>query len=191
SDTFATGLLNLDITIADGNPGAVGVRFGGAQLFQLQDVDIEVGDGYPGIDHNANLIQRVNVHGGQVGLLAYAASPGWQTTIIDSTFTGQTESAIRLHTDSKLSIIRTRFSDSPAGITATPAQTQRLYIQDSLFEQITGPVITLNDSSSIPATDEPELVRAQNQLNVINTGVVDSGPLLRTLPSGDTWTYPA
>ncbi|MPV35460.1 glycosyl hydrolase family 28-related protein [Georgenia subflava] len=190
NDTFGTGLVNVDITVDEGNPGAVGVRFGGAQMFLLQDVDIDMGDGYAGIDHNANLIQRVNVRGGQFGLLAFAASPGWQTTIIDSSFTGQAESGIRLHTDAKLSIIRTRFTDLPRGIEATPAQTQRLYVQDSLFEGIDGPVITLNDSESVPATDEPDLVRAQNQLNIVSTGVVDSGPLLRTQPSGSTWTVP-
>ena len=191
SDTFGTGLVNVDLEVGAGNPGAVGVRFGGAQMFVLQDVDIRMGDGYAGIDHNANLIQRVNVSGGRVGLLAYAASPGWQTTIIDSTFSGQTEAAVRLHTDAKLSIIRTQIIDVPVGIEATPAQTQRLSIQDSLFERVSGPAIVLNESSSVPAAEEPELVRAQNQLNVVNTGVVDTAALLRTMPSGDTWSFPA
>lgn len=192
NDTFGTGLINLDVRVADGNPSAVGVRFGGAQMFLLQDVDIDMGDGYAAIDHNANLIQRVNIHGGQVGMLAYAASPGWQTTIIDSTFTGQQDAAIQLHTDAKLSIIRTRFASSARGIeVASTRQTQRLYVQDSIFTDITGPVITLNDTSSVLDPEEPDLVAAQNQLNIVNTGVVRSGALLRTQPSGDTWTYPA
>ena len=191
NDTFGTGLVNVDIAVDEGNPGAVGVRFGGAQMFVLQDVDIDLADGYAGIDHNANLIQRVNVRGGEFGLLAFAASPGWQTSILDTTFSGQAQAAIRLHTDAKLSIIRTRVTDVPHAIDTIPEQSQRLYVQDSLFEDVTGPVISLNDSDSIPAPDEPELVRAQNQLNVVNTGVVDSGPLVRTSPSGDTWTFPA
>ena len=178
------------LRIGAGNPAAVGVRFGGAQMFLLQDVDIHVGDGYAGIDHNANLVQRVNVYGGAVGLLAYAASPGWQTTVLDSSFVGQREAAVRLHTDSKLSLIRDRFADAPAGIVATPGQTQRLYVQDSVFENIGGAAITFNDSESIPASSEPELVRAQNQLNVVSTGVAGTGALLTTLPSGRTWTRP-
>lgn len=190
NDTFATGLVNVDITVGPGNPGAVGVRFGGAQMFLLQDVDIDMGDGHAAVDHNANLLQRVNVTGGRYGLLAFAASPGWQTTIVDSTFTGQSEAAILLHTDAKLSIIRNRFTDMPRAIEAIPGQTQRLYVQDSVFERVTGPVITLNDSESIPAPEEPELVRGQNQLNVVSSGVVDSGPLLRTMPSARTWTLP-
>jgi hypothetical protein len=190
NDTFGTGLINVDIRIGPGNPAAVAVRFSGAQMFLLQDVDIHVGDGYAGIDHNANLIQRVNVYGGAVGLLAYAASPGWQTTVLDSSFVGQREAAVRLHTDSKLSLIRDRFADAPAGIVATPGQAQRLYVQDSVFENIGGAAITLNDSESIPASSEPELVRAQNQLNVVNTGVAGAGALLTTLPSGRTWTGP-
>ncbi|WP_163543147.1 glycosyl hydrolase family 28-related protein [Occultella kanbiaonis] len=190
NDTFGTGLVNVNIVVAEHNPGAVGVRFGGAQMFLLQDVGITLADGYAGIDHNANLLQRVTVRGGQFGLLAFAASPGWQTTILDSTFTGQQVAAIRLHTDAKLSIVRTRFADAAAGIETIPDASQRLVIEDSLFERIAGPVITLNDSASIPATSEPDLVRAQNQLNVLNTGVIDSGPLLRTLPSATTWTSP-
>ncbi|MEU4779757.1 glycosyl hydrolase family 28-related protein [Micromonospora sp. NPDC023633] len=190
NDTFGTGLINLDIRIEPGNPAAVAVRFSGAQMFVLQDLDIHVGTGYAGIDHNANLIQRVNVHGGTVGMLAFAASPGWQTTLLDTTFTGQREAAIKLHTDSKLSLIRNRFVDSPAGIVATPDQTQRLYVQDSVFENISGSAITLNDSESVAGGNEPELVRAQNQLNVVDTGVTGTGALLTTVPSGRTWVGP-
>ncbi|WP_328414390.1 discoidin domain-containing protein [Micromonospora sp. NBC_00389] len=190
NDTFGTGLINLDIRIAPGNPAAVAVRFSGAQMFVLQDLDIHVGTGYAGIDHNANLIQRVNVHGGTVGMLAFAASPGWQTTLLDTTFTGQREAAIKLHTDSKLSLIRNRIADSPTGIVATPDQTQRLYVQDSVFQNISGSAITLNDSESVPGGGEPELVRAQNQLNVVDTGVTGTGALLTTVPSGRTWAGP-
>ncbi|HEY0700484.1 MAG TPA: glycosyl hydrolase family 28-related protein, partial [Micromonospora sp.] len=190
NDTFGTGLVNLDIRIGAGNPAAVAVRFSGAQMFLLQDLDIHVGDGYAGIDHNANLIQRVRVTGGAVGLLGYAASPGWQTTLLDTTFTGQREAAIRLHTDSKLSLIRNRFADAPAGIVANPGQTQRLYVQDSVFENIAGAAITLNDSESIPGGTEPDLVRGQNQLNVVDTGVTGVGALLTTVPSGRTWVGP-
>ncbi|CAM3281643.1 glycosyl hydrolase family 28-related protein [Occultella aeris] len=190
NDTFGTGLVNVNIVVAEHNPGAIGVRFGGAQMFLLQDVGISLADGYAGIDHNANLLQRVTVRGGQFGMLAFAATPGWQTTVLDSSFSGQEVAAIRLHTDAKLSIVRTRFADAAAGIETIPASSQRLVIEDSLFERIAGPVITLNDSASLPATSEPELVQAQNQLNVLNTGVIDSGPLLRTLPSATTWTSP-
>ncbi|MFI5488608.1 glycosyl hydrolase family 28-related protein [Micromonospora echinaurantiaca] len=190
NDTFGTGLVNLDIRIGAGNPAAVAVRFSGAQMFLLQDLDIHVGDGYAGIDHNANLIQRVKVHGGRFGMLAYAASPGWQTTVLDTTFEGQRDAAVKLHTDSKLSLIRNRIAHTPAGIVATPGQTQRLYVQDSVFEDIAGAAITLNDSDSVPATEEPELVRAQNQLNVVQTGVAGVGALLTTAPSGRTWAGP-
>ncbi|MEU6074205.1 glycosyl hydrolase family 28-related protein [Micromonospora sp. NPDC047074] len=190
NDTFGTGLVNLDIRIGSGNPAAVAVRFSGAQMFVLQDLDIHVGDGYAGIDHNANLIQRVNVYGGTVGMLAFAASPGWQTTLLDTTFSGQREAAVKLHTDSKLSLIRNRFLDSPAGIVATPGQTQRLYVQDSVFENISGSAITLNDSASVAGGSEPELIRAQNQLNVVDTGVSGTGALLTTVPSGHTWAGP-
>jgi hypothetical protein len=190
NDTFGTGLVNVDLSVGAGNPDAIGVRFSGAQMFLLQDVDIDMGDGYAGIDHNANLMQRVNVRGGRVGLLAFAASPGWQTTIMDSSFTEQSEVAILLHTDAKLSLVRTLVADTARGIVANPGQSQRLHIEDSVFERIGGPAITMNGSESLPAAGEGDLIRAQNQLNIVNTGVIDAGALLRTQPSGRTWAVP-
>jgi hypothetical protein len=114
NDTFGTRLVNVNVVVAEHNPGAVGVRFGGAQMFLLQDVGISLADGHAGIDHNANLLQRVTVRGGQFGMLAFAATPVWQTTVLDSSFPGQQVAAIRLHTDAKLSIVRTRFADAAA-----------------------------------------------------------------------------
>lgn len=191
NDTFGTGLVNVDLTVAAGNPAAVGIRFSGAQLFLLQDVDFDMGDGYAAIHHQANLIQRVRVTGGRVGLLAWAASPGWQTTVMDSTFTGQTEAAIRSHTDAKLSVLRTTISDTPSGIEATPGFTQRLYVQDSVFRDISGSAVTLNDADAIPdAAVDPELYRAQNQMNIVGTGLMNSNALLTMTPSGRTWSVP-
>ena len=67
NDTFGSGLVNLDIRVEPGNPNTFAVRFAGAQLCILQDLDIHVGEGHTGIDHNANLIQRVRVFGGEIG----------------------------------------------------------------------------------------------------------------------------
>jgi hypothetical protein len=192
NDTFGTSLVNVNVTVADGNPAAVGIRFSGAQLFMLQDVDFDMGDGLAAIHHNANLIQRVNVTGGRVGMLAWAATPGWQTTIMDSSFTGQREAAIRTNTDAKLSVLRTTISDTSSGIEATPGFTQRVYVQDSLFRNISGSAITLNDGEAIPdVAIDPELNRAQNQVNVVDTGLVETGALLTTVPSQRTWAVPS
>ncbi len=113
NDTFGTALINLDIRIGPGNPDAMGVRFGGAQLCLLQDLDIEVGDGLCGIDHNANLIHRVRVTGGQVGLRAWAASAGWQTTLLDCRFTGQSHAAVTMGNDAKLVVVRAVIAKTP------------------------------------------------------------------------------
>ncbi|MFW6722634.1 hypothetical protein ACHZ98_21190 [Streptomyces sp. MAR4 CNY-716] len=44
NDTSGSGPVNLDIRIGPGNPDAIAVRFGGAQLCLLQDLDIGAGD---------------------------------------------------------------------------------------------------------------------------------------------------
>src|SRR5690606_2488873 len=127
----------------------------------------------------------------EVGWQAYAATPGWQTTLLDASFEGQRDAAITLGTDAKLSIIRTRFANAPHGIRVDlPNQWQHLYVQDSIFEDISEAVVTLNDPETFPAEDEAELIQAQNQLNLLNTGVADAGALVRFTPSGRSWLGP-
>ncbi|MFG1815936.1 glycosyl hydrolase family 28-related protein [Kribbella sp. NPDC049174] len=168
NDTFGSGLINLDLTIGPGNPRAIAVRFGGAQLCVLQDLDLDVGDGWAGIDHNANLIQRVRVTGGAVGLNAFAASAGWQTTVLDCRFTGQRETAIRTNNDAKLVVVRTVLADAPRGVECVPGQFVHLYLQNCLLDDLTDSGIVLNDSELLPGATNP-LIRNSNQLNLVDS----------------------
>nr|WP_260611427.1 glycosyl hydrolase family 28-related protein [Streptomyces sp. WAC04770] len=189
NDTFGTALINLDIRIGPGNPDAMGVRFGGAQLCLLQDLDIEVGDGLCGIDHNANLIHRVRVTGGQVGLRAWAASAGWQTTLLDCRFTGQSHAAVTMGNDAKLVVVRAVIAKTPRAFEAAPGQTQHLYIQDTHLDHVSDVAVTLNDSTSLPGS-ENDLVRLSNQLTLLNCTTVSTPDLLLLTPSGARTTAP-
>ncbi|WP_239930428.1 glycosyl hydrolase family 28-related protein [Streptomyces sp. COG20] len=189
NDTFGTALINLDIRIGPGNPDAMGVRFGGAQLCLLQDLDIEVGDGLCGIDHNANLIHRVRVTGGQVGLRAWAASAGWQTTLLDCRFTGQSHAAVTMGNDAKLVVVRAVIAKTPRAFEAAPGQTQHLYIQDTHLDHVSDVAVTLNDSTSLPGS-ENDLVRLSNQLTLLNCTTASTPDLLLLTPSGARTTAP-
>ncbi|TCC53731.1 hypothetical protein E0H75_08640 [Kribbella capetownensis] len=178
NDTFGSGLINLDVTIGAGNPQAIAVRFGGAQLCVLQDLDLDVGDGRAGIDHNANLIQRVRVRGGAVGFNAYAASAGWPTTVLDCRFTGQRETAIRANNDAKLVLVRTVLADAPCGAECAPGQFLHLYLENCVLDHVAEGIV-INDSDQLPGATDPR-IRYSNQVNLIDS-VVRSTPTLLTL----------
>ncbi|NUT38184.1 MAG: hypothetical protein HOV79_34475 [Hamadaea sp.] len=183
NDTFGTALINVDIRIGPGNPDAIAVRFGGAQLCLAQDIDIDVGDGRIGIDHNANLIQRVRVTGGEVGFFAYAASAGWQTTLLDCRFTGQRRTAVAMFNDAKLVVVRAGIGDVPRAFDSNPGQWQHLYIQDSHFHDVRDVVVALNDSTAIPGADD-ERIRRSNQLTVLGCSATGTRDLLLLAQSG-------
>ncbi len=178
NDTFGSGLINVDVAIGPGNPRAIAVRFGGAQLCLLQDLDLDVGDGWAGIDHNANLIQRVRVRGGAVGFNAYAASAGWPTTVLDCRFTGQRETAIRTNNDAKLVLVRTVLADAPRGVECVPAQFLHLYLHGCVLEDVAEGIV-MNDSDQLPGATDPR-IRNSNQLNLVNS-VVRRTPTVLTL----------
>lgn len=183
NDTFGSGLVNLDLAIGPGNPAAIAVRFGGAQLCLLQDLDIEVGDGWAGIDHNANLIQRVRVRGGAIGLNAYAASAGWQTTVLDCRFTGQRQAAIRTNNDAKLVVVRTVLADTPRGVDCVPGQFVHLYLHNCLLTGVSDSGIVVNDSDRLPAATNP-LIRNSNQVNLVESMVRRTPTVLTLAQSG-------
>ncbi|WP_199546252.1 glycosyl hydrolase family 28-related protein [Streptomyces sp. N35] len=189
NDTFGSALVNLDLRIEPGNPDALAVRFGGAQLCILQDLDIEVGEGLAGIDHNANLIQRVRVFGGEVGFQAYAASAGWQTTLLDCRFEGQRTAAVTMFNDAKLTVVRAVVARTPRGFASFPGQWQHLYIEDSHFDAVTDAVAVLNDSTSIPGA-ENDLIRLANQLTLLNCTTTATETLLLRAQSGTRTSGP-
>ncbi|MGP4101923.1 glycosyl hydrolase family 28-related protein [Nonomuraea sp. KM90] len=188
NDTFGSGLVNLDITIAAGNPDAVAVRFGGAQLCLLQDLDIDAGDARAGIDHNANLIHRVRVRGGEVGLNAYAASAGWQTTLLDCRFEGQRRAAVAMVNDAKLVVVRAVVARTPRAFEGAPGQWQHLYVQDSHFHDVRDVAVVLNDQ--VPGS-ENDLIRRSTQLTLLNCTSSRVSDLLLLAQSGSRTSAPS
>ena len=182
NDTFGSGLINLDIAFGPCNPLSDRGPLR-CQLCVLQDLDLEVGDGWAGVDHNANLIQRVRVTGGAVGLNAFAASAGWQTTVLDCRVTGQRETAIRTNNDAKLVLVRTVLADAPRGVECVPGQFVHLYLQNCLLDDLSDTAVLLNDSDLLPGASNP-LIRNSNQLNLVDNAVRRTGTLLTLAQSG-------
>ena len=145
--TFYSAISNIDIEIQDGNPGAVGIRAHYAQHCFLAHMDFHIGSGLAGVHDGGNVAQDVHFYGGQYGIWTRKPSPGWQFTIIDATFEGQREAAIREH-EAGITLIRPQFKNVPTAISIDPQYSDELWIKDGRMENITGPAIIISNENS-------------------------------------------
>jgi hypothetical protein len=141
--TFYSALSNVDIEIQDGNPGAVGVRAHYAQHCFLAHMDFHLGSGLAGIHDGGNLAEDLHFFGGKYGIWTRKPSPGWQFTVIDSSFEGQSEAAIREH-EAGLTLIRPRFKNVPTAIAIDANYSDELWVKDARLENVTGPAVIIS-----------------------------------------------
>jgi sugar lactone lactonase YvrE len=154
--TFYSAMSNVDIEIGDGNSGAVGVRGRYAQHCFLAHIDFHIGSGLAGIHDGGNVAQDVHFYGGKYGIWTRKPSPGWQFAVIDATFEGQREAAIREH-EAGLTLVRPQFKNVPTAIDIDATYPEELWIKDGRFENVTGPAIVVSNENN-PHTE----INAQN-----------------------------
>src|SRR5580698_3971450 len=145
--TFYAAISNIDIEIQEGNPGAVGVRAHYAQHCFLAHMDFHVGSGLAGIHDGGNVAQDVHFYGGQYGIWTRKPSPGWQFTVIDATFEGQREAAIR-EREAGLTLIRPQFKNVPTAVSIDAQFSDELWIKDARMENIAGPAVIISNENS-------------------------------------------
>lgn len=145
--TFYSALSNVDIEINEGNPGAVGVRARYAQHCFLAHMDFRIGSGLAGIHDGGNVAQDVHFYGGQYGIWTRKPSPGWQFTIIDATFDGQREAAVREH-EAGLTLIRPQFKNVPTAISIDAKYSEELWVKDARMESISGPAVIISNENN-------------------------------------------
>ncbi len=150
-NTFYSAMNNIDFEIGDGNPAAVAVRFHVAQHSFLTHMDFHLGSGLAGVYQVGNEAEDLHFYGGRYGILTEKTSPAWQFTLIDSVFEGQKEAAIREH-EAGLTLIRDTFRDVPKAIDIDDGYPDQLWVKDSRFENIGGPVVTISLEKS-PLTE--------------------------------------
>ena len=177
--TFYSAMSNIDVQIGAGNPAAVGVRFHVAQHGFLAHMDFEIGDGLAGVEEIGNELHNCRFIGGQYGVLTTKPSPSWPFVLMDSAFSGQRVAAIRTE-EAGMTIVRCRFSRVPTAVSVNPGRVEELFIQDSLFESISGPAVVVSEENS-----------ARMQLNLLNVGCRDVPTLVRFRQSGREVTGPA
>ncbi len=151
SGTFYSAMSNIDFEIGDGNPAAVAIRFHVAQHAYLSHMDFHTGSGLAALTEVGNEAEDLHFYGGRYGILTDKTSPAWQFTLIDSSFQGQRDAAIREH-EAGLTLIRDTFRDVPTAIDIDPHYSDELWVSGSRFENISGPAVIISNEKS-PLTE--------------------------------------
>lgn len=147
SGTFYSSMSNIDIEIGEGNPAAVGIRFHVAQHAFLAHMDFHIRSGLAGVYQVGNEAEDLHFYGGRYGILTEKTSPAWQFTLLDSSFEGQRDAAIREH-EAGLTLIRDTFRNVPVAIDIDPHYYDQLWAKDCRFENISRAAIIISNEKS-------------------------------------------
>jgi len=149
--TFYSAMSNIDFDIGDGNPAAIAIRFHAAQHSYLSHMDFRIGSGLAALTQIGNEAEDLHFHGGRYAILTEKTSPAWQFTLIDSSFEGQREAAIREH-EAGLTLIRDTFRDEPIAIDIDPQYSDELWVKDCRFEHVSRAAVVISNELS-PLTE--------------------------------------
>lgn len=159
--TFYSAISNVDLEIGDGNPGAVGVRSHYAQHCFLSHINFRLGSGLAGIDEAGNLADDLHFEGGEYGIQTGKPSPGWQFTLLDSSFAGQRRAAIREH-EAGLTMVNTSIRNVPEAISIDAGYAEELWVSNSEFQNVTGPAITISNENNARTEINLRGIRCRN-----------------------------
>ena len=145
--TFYSGMSNIDLEIADGNPAAIGVRFHVAQHCFLAHMDIRIGSGLAGIEEIGNECEDLHFFGGAYGIRNHKPSPSWPFLLIDSSFEDQRRAAFETE-EGGLTLVRVQFRRMPTAILVRENRAEELWLKDSRLEDLTGPALVISNENS-------------------------------------------
>ncbi len=145
--TFYSAMSNVDFEIGEGNPGAVGIRFHIAQHCFLTHMNFRIGSGMAALHDIGNEGEDLHFYGGRYGIMTGRPSPGWQFTLLDSSFDGQREAAIEEH-EAGLALVNDTFKNVPIAIEIEPKHIEELWIKNSTFENISRAAIIISSETS-------------------------------------------
>jgi hypothetical protein len=148
SSTFYSAMSNVDIEIGDGNPAAAAVRLRTAQHSYLSHMDFHIGSGLAGVYMVGNESFDLKFYGGRYGILTEKTSPAWQYTLMDSTFEGQREAAIRGH-EAGLTLINTSIRNTPVGIEISRGYGDWLWGKDVRFENVSKAAVVISNEDNV------------------------------------------
>jgi len=148
SATFYSALSNVDFEIGDGNPAAAAVRMHTAQHSNLSHIDFHTGSGLAGVYQVGNVAYDLRFFGGRYGILAEKTSPAWQFTLLDASFDGQREAAIREH-EAGLTLVNTDIRNTPVGIEIDRGYGESLWGRDVRFENVSKAALVISNENNV------------------------------------------
>jgi hypothetical protein len=148
SSTFYSALSNVDFEIKDGNPAAAAVRMHTAQHSNLSHIDFHIGSGLAGVYQVGNLAYNLRFYGGRYGILAEKTSPAWQFTLLDSSFDGQRDAAIREH-EAGLTLVNTEIRNTPVGVEIDRGYGDWLWGKDVRFENVSKAALIVSNEGNV------------------------------------------
>jgi hypothetical protein len=148
STTFYSALSNVDFEIGAQNAGAVAVRARVAQHGYLRHIDFHIGSGFAGLYQAGNEAEDLHFFGGRYGIVTEKTSPAWQFTLIDSSFEGQRDAAIREH-EVDLTLVNVAISDVPIGIEIDRGYSDSLWGKQVRFERVRDAAIVIGNEGSV------------------------------------------
>jgi hypothetical protein len=148
SSTFYSAMSNIDFEIGDGNPAAAAVRLRTAQHSYLSHMDFHIGSGLAGVYMVGNESFDLKFFGGRYGILSEKTSPAWQFTLMDSTFEGQREAAIREH-EAGLTLVNVSIRNTPVGIEIDRGYGDWLWAKDVRFENVSKAAVVISNEDNV------------------------------------------
>jgi len=147
ASTFYSAMSNINLRIEDGNPHAVALRTHYAQHSFINHIAVYIGKGKAGLFDVGNEMENVAFFGGDYGIYTTKASPGWQVMMVDAYFEGQRVAALRCQ-ESGLAIVNLQVKKVPTVFDIDLNYADRLFVENSRFENITGPAVIISNENN-------------------------------------------
>jgi hypothetical protein len=148
SGTFYSAMSNIDFKIGRGNPAATAIRFHAAQHAYLSHMEFDIGSGLAGLHQVANEAEDLHFKGGRYGILAEKTSAAWGFVLLDSTFEGQRDAAIREH-EAGLTLVNVAMRDTPVGIEIDRGYGDWLWGKDVRFENVSKAAVVISNEDNV------------------------------------------
>jgi sugar lactone lactonase YvrE len=146
--TFYSAMANIDFKIGKGNPAATAIRFHAAQHAFVSHMEFDIGSGLAGLYQVANEAEDLHFKGGRYGILAEKTSPAWGFVLLDSTFEGQRDAAIREH-EAGLTLVNVAMRNTPVGIEIDRGYGDWLWGKDVRFENVSKAAVIISNEDNV------------------------------------------
>jgi hypothetical protein len=147
SATFYSAMINIDVKIGRGNPAAAGVRFRVAQHGFLKHMNFDVGSGFAGVYMAGNEFRDVHFRGGRYGIVTEKPSPAWSFSLLDATFDGQRDAAIREH-EARLTMDNVSIRNTPIGVEIDKGYGDWLFGTNMRFDNVSKAAVVISNENN-------------------------------------------